>query len=111
MGMKDEADVIEEYETLQHLHQWKINHLRADQFELTYSDQLRLSFGCQAFVPDVSSASLSLVHDIKSSGATEGSLDLVKSTSAQLLKSRSKLSLAQVRVYPIREYLFHMRAN
>jgi hypothetical protein len=83
----------DEYETLQDLHQWKINHLRADQVQLTYSSELELKFNCQAFIPDLGSASISLLSTGK--GPTRGLFELVQSNLGLILKGK-KVSLATV---------------
>jgi hypothetical protein len=96
---------IGEYETLQDLHQWKINHLRADQLELTYSSELELKFNCQAFVPDLGSASISLLSTGKGNGSTGGLFELVQSNLGLILKGK-KVSLATVCPFPFFSFFF-----
>lgn len=50
-----------EYESLQTLHQWRIDFFRADRFELVYSEEIRLSLDCSAFVPNIASREVALV--------------------------------------------------
>jgi len=95
-----ETNRVGEYETLQDLHQWKINHLRADQLSLTYSSEIKLNFNCQAFIPDVTSASISLLDanvgaNGKGKGPTVGFFGLMESNLAMILKGK-KMSLATV---------------
>lgn len=66
-----------------------------------YASELKLTFNCSAFIPDIGTASISLLSTSSTTGevmsATEGLMELVKANLGLVLKSRSKLSLAQVR--------------
>ena len=98
MRWDTETNHVGEYETLQDLHQWKINHLRADQLSLTYSSEIKLNFNCQAFVPDVTSASIFLLDANvtgKGKGPTVGLFGLMESNLAMILKGK-KMTLATV---------------
>jgi hypothetical protein len=60
---------------------------------MTYSNEIGLTFNCNAFVPDISSASISLLSSAK--GPTGGLFALVQSNLALITKGK-KLGLATV---------------
>lgn len=86
---------IGDYESLQTLHQWKIDFLRADRLEMTYSDEIRLCIDCTNFIPNTSTKEIVLVQSKEKEvehPMTESLFELLKAG----LKSRSKSTLPQV---------------
>ncbi|EIW69319.1 hypothetical protein TREMEDRAFT_71597 [Tremella mesenterica DSM 1558] len=58
------SDVIrlrDEYDSLQHLHQWRIVHLSPSSLELTYDNEINLCFSAKDFHPDLSSINITLI--------------------------------------------------
>jgi hypothetical protein len=95
-GVNRKTDWVGEYESLQELHQWKIDFLRADRLELTYSKEIRLHFNCSAFTPDLSSVGVSLLGS--PSPVSNGMLGLLRANIEGVMRSSTKISLAQVRL-------------
>lgn len=51
---------IEEYDSLQSLHQWKVGRISPREMELVFADQVRLTLNRVDAVPDLTSATLGL---------------------------------------------------
>lgn len=85
-----------EYSSLQTLHRWNVDFLRADRFEMTYANEIRLSFDCAAFVPDLESSEVVLVKQTQDP-ATEGLFQLLRADLAQIKTSAQKQTLPKVR--------------
>jgi hypothetical protein len=97
---------IGDYESLQTLHQWKIDFLRADRLEMTYSDEIRLCIDCTNFIPNTSTKEVVLVPSKEKEVGhpmTESLFGLLKAG----LKSRSKSTLPQVSPCPVSPYCHH----
>lgn len=69
---------IEEYHSLQSLHQWKVNEVSPTEMELVFADQIKLTMRCVDIVPDLDSAVVGLteLEDVKTRYPLESTRNL-----------------------------------
>ncbi|ORY27998.1 Spc7 kinetochore protein-domain-containing protein [Naematelia encephala] len=103
------SDVIrlqEEYDSLAHLHLWRPTAVKSDVLELEFDDEIKLSFECRDYLPDVSSAEVLLLRPASDTentktgksrqGLTEGLFGLVQGCVGELVKGKAKPNVTSI---------------